>query len=579
MSFTVGLDTGAADARAAGLALDNGTVHDCPMSPDPPVSPQSGAPSSPSAAYGCRPSAFRGDSSPATTDIGRARHGDPSSGTAQIADLDAHTLAVLLADGTVSSVEVVRTLRRRIEEIDRSGPTVRAVLSTNPDAEAEAATLDAERRAGRTRGPLHGMPVLVKDNIDTAGPMGTTAGSLALAEVPPAADAPLVRRLRAAGAIVVGKTNLSEWANFRSNGSSSGWSAVGGLCVNPHALDRSAGGSSSGSGAALAAGLAPLAVGTETDGSIVCPAALCGVVGLKPTVGLIDGTGIVPISHSQDTAGPMARTVRDAAALLDVLARPGGGSGGGSYVAHCRRDGLRGARIGIPRRGLWGYSARADAIAEEAVRLLAAKGATIIDPADLPSMDELAASEAEMTVLSTEFKADLDRYLAGRMADRMDGGGGPRTLADLVAFNEAHAAEELVHFGQDRFEHALRTRGLTDPNYLDAVETCRRLGRTHGLDAALGGHDLDALVAPTYPPAWKIDLVNGDQLSGGCPQPAAVAGYPVLTVPCGTTGGLPVGLAFMGTAWSEAVLVRLAYAFEQALGLSLRPAYRPPQAG
>jgi amidase len=568
---------------ATGLALDNGTVHDWPMSPDPPVSRQSAVPPRGTAADGDQP---------------RASGADPSPVTAELAHLDAHALAGRLADGadrsdgSVTSVQLVRTLLHRIVEIDRSGPTIRAVLATNPEAEAEAAALDAERRAGRTRGPLHGLPVLVKDNIDTAGAMGTTAGSLALAGAPPAADAPLVRQLRAAGAIVLGKTNLSEWANFRSSGSSSGWSAVGGLCVNPHALDRSAGGSSSGSGAAVAAGLAPLAVGTETDGSIVCPAALCGLVGLKPTVGLIDGAGIVPISHSQDTAGPMARTVRDAAALLDVLApaRPGGhGRGGahaggdlgaGSYRAACRPDGLRGARIGVPRRGLWGYSTPADAVAEEAVRLLAAQGAIIVDPADLPSMDELAASEAEMTVLSTEFKADLDRYLAARFgtASRSDGQF-PRSLADLVAFNEAHAAEELVHFGQDRFETALRTNGLTDPDYLDAVETCRRLGRTHGLDAALGGYDLDALVAPSYPPAWKIDLVNGDQLAGGCPQPAAVAGYPILTVPCGTAAGLPVGLAFMGTAWSEAVLVRLAYAFEQALGLSLRPAYRPPQAG
>ncbi len=564
------------------------------MSPDPPVSRQSAAAGSRPATYGGQPGTGRGDPSPATS---------------ALASLDAHTLAEHVARGTLTSVEVVRALERRIDEIDRSGPTVRAVLGGNPDAEVEAATLDAEREAGRTRGPLHGIPVLVKDNIDTAGPMGTTAGSLALAGSPPATDAPLVRQLRAAGAIVLGKTNLSEWANFRSSGSSSGWSAVGGLCVNPHALDRSAGGSSSGSGAAVASGLAPLAVGTETDGSIVCPSALCGVVGLKPTVGLIDGGGIVPISHSQDTAGPIARTVRDAAALLTVLARPAGGAGGGvrggagggvrdgpaNYVSYCRRDGLRGARIGVPRRGLWGYSARADALAEEAVRLLAAQGATIVDPADLPSMDELAASEAEMTVLNTEFKADLEIYLASRFAggsasqadgqssDGRRGGdgqrGGPRTLADLVAFNAAHADEELVHFGQDRFEQALGTGGLTDPNYLDAVATCRRLGRTHGLDAALGGYELDALVAPTYPPAWKIDLVNGDQLSGGCPQPAAVAGYPILTVPCGTTSGLPVGLAFMGTAWSEAVLIRLAYAFEQALGPTLRPAYLPPQAG
>jgi amidase len=292
---------------------------------------------------------------------------DPSPATAGTAQLDAAVLGRRYADGSANAAGVVAELLRRIEEVDRSGPTLRSVISTNPDAEADAAALDAERAAGRVRGPLHGMPVLVKDNVDTEGAMGTTAGSLALADAPPKADAVLVRRLREAGAIVLGKTNLSEWANFRSSTSSSGWSAAGGLCLNPYALDRSAGGSSSGSGAAVAAGLAPLAVGTETDGSIVCPAALNGVVGIKPTVGLVDGTGIVPISHSQDTAGPLARTVSDAALLLGVLA-------GGDYTAHCQADRLRGARIGVPRQGLWGHSPRADALAEEAVRLLAARG-------------------------------------------------------------------------------------------------------------------------------------------------------------------------------------------------------------
>ncbi|MGH3491567.1 MAG: amidase [Actinopolymorphaceae bacterium] len=491
---------------------------------------------------------------------------------------------------------LVAALLRRIEEIDRAGPMLRSVIRTNPDALADAARLDAEvaEDRDRRRGPLHGVPVLVKDNIDTAGAMGTTAGSLALADTAPAADAPVVRRLREAGMVVLGKTNLSEWANFRSTGSSSGWSAVGGLCVNPHALDRSAGGSSSGSGAAVAAGLAPMAVGTETDGSILCPAALCGVVGIKPTVGLIDGTGIVPIAHSQDTAGPIARTVRDAAALLGVLASAGqtrrkegpvpGRRAYDDYRAYCHDDGLRGARIGVPRHGLWGYSARADALAEEAVRLLAARGATIVDPADLPSLDELTASDAEMTVLSTEFKVGIEAYLATRAPRPRQPApphlpDPPRTLADLVAFNDAHADVELAHFGQERFEDALRTGGLDDPDYREALETCRQLGRTEGIDAALHAHDLDALVAPTYPPAWKIDLVNGDQSTGSCTQAPAVAGYPVITVPCGAADGLPVGLAFMGTAWSEPTLVRLAYAFEQALGWSMPPVFRPPQTG
>ncbi|SDR74512.1 amidase [Actinopolymorpha singaporensis] len=527
---------------------------------------------------------------------------DPSPSTAEAAALNAAELRDRYATGATSAAEHVATLVRRIEEIDRSGPTLRSVLAVDPHAVDRAAERDAERARGRVRGPLHGVPVLVKDNIDTAdtadtaettdatgsgdgrtpGALPTTAGSLALAGVPTPADAPLVAALRAAGAVVVGKANLSEWANFRSGSSTSGWSAVGGLCVNPHALDRSAGGSSSGSAAAVAAGLAPLAVGTETDGSIVCPAALCGVVGIKPTVGLVSRTGVVPISHSQDTPGPIATTVADAALLLGVLAGSdpddaatmrSGRVAYSDYTRFCRPDGLTGARIGVPRAGLWGYSAAADALAEEAVRLLAARGATIVDPADLPSVDEIRESDAELTVLSTEFRADLESYLTTRRP------GGPRTLAELVAFNTDHADRELTYFGQDRFERALATRGLCDPVYVDALRTCRRLGRTHGIDAALGAGRLDALVTPAYPPAWKIDLVNGDQLSGACTTPAAIAGYPMVTVPCGAADGLPVGLAFVGTAWSEPTLIRLAYGFEQALRWRARPAYRPARIG
>ncbi|REF35953.1 amidase [Thermasporomyces composti] len=492
---------------------------------------------------------------------------DPSPSTADVAAWDARTLAEHLADGRLTAKAAVTTLLRRIAEIDHSGPSLRSVLSVAPDAVETAEALDAERAAGHVRGPLHGVPVLVKDNIDTVGAMGTTAGSLALVDSQPAGDATVVRRLRDAGAVILGKTNLSEWANFRSTSSTSGWSAVGGLCVNPYALDRSAGGSSSGSAAAVAAGLAPLAVGTETDGSIVCPAALCGVVGLKPTVGLVSTNGVIPIAKSQDTPGPIARTVWDAAALLNVLAEPSA-SRPRDYTAYCRDDGLRGARIGVPRRILWGYCDAADAAAEEAVRLLAASGATIVDPADLPGIEELSRSDAEITVLSTEFKVYLDAYLATRTP------GSPRTLADLVAFNEAHAEQELRYFGQDRFEAALRTRGLDDPDYRAALEACRLLGRERGIDAALAAHELDALVAPAYPPAWPIDLTKGDLIAGGCSQPAAVAGYPLLTVPCGLVDGLPVGLAFMGTAWSEPTLIRLGHAFERALDLTLWPTYR-----
>lgn len=479
----------------------------------------------------------------------------------------------------------MRALLARIDDIDCSGPTLRSVIRVNPRAEAEAEELDAEADAGRRRSPLHGMPVLVKDNIDTAGPMGTTAGSFALAEDSPRRDAPLVTRLREAGLVILGKTNLSEWANFRSTGSSSGWSAVGGLCLNPHALDRSAGGSSSGSGAAVAAGLAPLAVGTETDGSILCPSALCGVVGIKPTVGLINGRGIVPISHSQDTAGPIATTVADAAALLSILASTPyednlvthtpavpGRHAHQDYTQFCQPDGLRGARIGVPRKGLWGYSAAADALAEQAVELLASHGATIVDPADIPSYDALASSEDELTVLLTEFKVGIEAYLA-------DSERAVRSLEDLVAFNTAHAETELAHFGQEIFERALQTNGLADPAYQRARETCLRLGRSEGIDAVLSRHELDALVAPAYPPAWKIDLVNGDPRLGSCTQTAAVAGYPAVTVPFGTVDGLPVGLAFLGTAWSEPTLIRLAYAYETVRGPAPRPTFRPPRVG
>ncbi|GAA2759282.1 amidase [Actinopolymorpha rutila] len=546
----------------------------------------------PAAAPPPDPTAASPDSAAASLDSA-APPQDPSPATADAAGLDAAELRDRYASGATSAAEHVAALLRRIEEIDRSGPTLRSVLAVDPHAVDRAAERDAERARGEVRGPLHGVPVLLKDNIDTAdtadtaggGALPTTAGSLALAGVPTPADAPLVAALRAAGAVVIGKANLSEWANFRSGSSTSGWSAVGGLCVNPHALDRSAGGSSSGSAAAVAAGLAPLAVGTETDGSIVCPAALCGVVGIKPTVGLVSRTGVVPISHSQDTPGPIATTVADAALLLGVLAGadPGdvatmrsGRVAYSDYTKFCRPDGLAGARIGLPRAGLWGYSPAADALAEEAVRLLAARGATIVDPADLPSIDEIRESDAELTVLTTEFRADLESYLTTRRPD------GPRTLAELVAFNNDHADRELTYFGQDRFERALATRGLCDPVYVEALRTCRRLGRTHGIDAALGAGRLDALVMPTYPPAWKIDLVNGDQLPGACSIPAAIAGYPVVTVPCGAADGLPVGLAFVGTAWSEPTLIRLAYAFEQALSAPngrARPAYRPARIG
>ncbi len=481
-----------------------------------------------------------------------------------------------------SAVEAVATSLQRIAELDRSGPLLRSVIEVSPAAERLASERDAERAKGYIRGPLHGVPVLVKDNVDTAD-LPTTAGSYALTSDLPDADAPLVARLREAGAIVVGKANLSEWANFRSTHSSSGWSAVGGLCVNPHALDRSAGGSSSGSGVAVAAGLAPMAVGTETDGSIACPAALNGIVGLKPTVGLIPRTGVVPISHSQDTPGPMTRTVLDAARMLGVLAVTSATDpatlapdrrASADYTAFCSGE-VAGLRIGLPRKKLWGYSPQADSAAEAAVRLLAAHGVEVVDDADLPSLEELFEVDHELAVLRSEFKAGIAAYLATRGPD------GPKTLADLIAFNSDHADKELVHFGQEAFEQSVDAPDLDDPGYLHALAECRRLGRSEGIDAALRKHGVDALVMPSYPPAWKIDLVNGDHVNGSCTKPSAVAGYPILTVPSGMVDGLPVGVAFVGTAWSEPTLLRLGYAVEQLLNLGdqLLPAFRPAQAG
>lgn len=464
------------------------------------------------------------------------------------------------SDDVSSAVAAVEELQARGRAVD---PLVRAVCTPHPGALTAAARLDTERADGRVRGPLHGVPVLVKDNIDTAD-LPTTAGSLALAEQPPPPqDAVVVRRLRQAGCVVLGKTNLSEWANFRGTASSSGWSAYGGLTRNPYALNRSAGGSSSGSGAGVAAGLADLAVGTETSGSIVCPAALTGVVGLKPTVGLVPQQGIVPISHSQDTAGPMTRTVRQAAALLTVLA-----GGGTDYVAHCRGDDLTGVRIGVPRGPLWGYSAGLDRVTEEALVLLSGRGATLVDELSLPSPGE----EDLLTVLCHELKVDLEAYLATRKP------GGPRTLADLIAFNRDHADVELRYFGQELFELAENSDGLDAPQYVAARLAALRVGRD-GIDGLLRAHRLDALVMPSYPPAWSIDLVNGDHVLGSSSTHAALAGYPLLTVPSGLVEGLPVGITFSGTAHSDATLIRLAEAFEtariNAQGPFPRPEFQP----
>ena len=470
-----------------------------------------------------------------------------------------------MAEGRDTSRSLVAAYLARIDSLDKRGPALRSVLQTNPDALEIADRLDAERKAGRVRGPLHGIPVLLKDNIATGDRMLTTAGSLALT-APAPRDAFVVARLRDAGAVILGKTNLSEWANIRSTHSSSGWSARGGQTRNPYALDHSPSGSSSGSGVAVAASMAAVAVGTETDGSIVSPASVNGLVGIKPTVGLVSRTGIIPIAHSQDTAGPMARTVADAATLLTVLAGPdpadpatSGRRAPVDYTRGLDRRGLRGARIGVVRNRLFGSFPAADALASAAIVAIRAEGATVVDPVQIESLRSLDEDETE--VLLHELKSGLPAFF------EWWGPAAPvRTLEDIIAFNTAHADQELAYFGQELFELA-RTKGpLTSPAYLEALARGRRRAGPEGIDAAMKRHRLDALIAPTGGPAWPIDLVNGDGAAFP-PTPstvAAVAGYPHITVPMGSDRGLPLGLSFFGGAWSEATLIRIAYAYEQA---------------
>jgi len=448
-------------------------------------------------------------------------------------------------------------------------------IAINPEALAQAAALDRERAAGRVRGPLHGIPVLLKDNLDTGDRMRTSAGSLALAISPAPRDAFVVARLREAGAILLGKTNLSEWANIRSPKSSSGWSARGGQTRNPYVLDRSPCGSSSGTGTAIAASLAAVGVGTETDGSIVCPSSVAGLVGVKPTVGLVSRSGIVPISASQDTAGPMARTVADAAILLGAMTAPDPHDAAMApperraemdYRRFLDKGALQGARIGVLRKGVTGYSTHADALYERAVADLKRLGAEIVDPAD-PATD-LDVGEGELEVLLTELKDGLAKYLATRPDAPV------KSLADVIAFNEANAAKEMIHFGQEFFAIAQGMGSVTDPAFVASAARIRRLAREH-LDGALAKHRLDALVAPTGGPAWPVDPLNGDHHLGGSSRAPAVAGYPNVTVPMGEARGLPVGISFLGTAWSEARLLALAYAFEQGTGHRKAPRFRP----
>ena len=478
-------------------------------------------------------------------------------------DVDEATVADLqsaMASGGLTSLGLTETYLARIEAVD---PTLRSVLETNPDALEIADAMDAERRSGSVRGPLQGIPVLVKDNIDTADRMKTTAGSFALGDVKAARDAFVVGQLRDAGAVILGKANLSEWANFRSTRSSSGWSARGGQCRNPYDVDRSPCGSSSGSGVAVSANLCAVAVGTETDGSIICPSSVNGIVGIKPTVGLVSRSGVVPVSHSQDTPGPMARTVADAAALLSALsgaderdAATASARAEPDYTAFLDPDGLHGARIGVARK-LGGFNDRVDRLFDDAIAAMHELGAELVDPADIPHTDEL--EDPELEVFLYEFKADLEAYLGSLGPSQPH-----RTLADLIAFNVEHADVEMPFFGQELFEKAAEKGPLTEHAYLEALEICRRLSRTEGINAVMDERRLDALVAPSNAPAWRTDYANGDHYVGGNSTPAAVAGYPNVTVPMGFAFDLPIGISFMGRAWSEGTLIRLASAFEQA---------------
>jgi amidase len=507
------------------------------------------------------------------------RRSEPASsaGDFTIVEVPIAQLSAGMRSGEYTARSITQAYLDRIAALDHQGPAMHHVIETNPDALAIADTLDAERRNGRIRGPMHGIPVLVKDNIDSADRMSTTAGSRALEGHTPARDAHVVAQLRAAGAIVLGKTNLSEWANFRSSHSSSGWSGRGGQARNPYALDRTPSGSSSGSAGAVASSYCAVAIGTETDGSITSPSAACSLVGLKPTVGLVSRAGIIPIAHTQDTAGPMARTVTDAAILLSVLAGRDERDVATNrapvldvvvYTQALQSDGLKGARIGVARAKYTGYSVSTDAQFETALHAMKDAGAVIVDPTDIATAGKF--DDAEYEVLLYEFKADLQAYLA-----TLPAGARARTLDDLIAFNRAHASEEMPYFGQEIFEQAAKKGPLSSSAYKKALATCGRLARVKGLDATFAKHKLDAIVAPTQGPPALIDLVNGDPSGPSSTSPCAVAGYPAITVPMGYASGLPLGITFMGKAWSEATLLKLAYAYEQATKLRVPPRFLP----
>lgn len=511
--------------------------------------------------------------------LGAAREVAPSATSQNVKsfELDEVTISSLqdgMTSGKLTAHSLVEKYSSRINEIDKNGPAINSVIEMNPDAFSIADGLDQERKAKGPRGPLHGIPVLIKDNIDTNDRMMTTAGSLAMVGSRPLKDSFVAEKLRASGAVILGKTNLSEWANIRSSHSTSGWSGRGGLTKNPYALDRNPCGSSSGSGAGVSANLCAAAIGTETDGSIVCPASSNGVVGIKPTVGLVSRSGIIPISHSQDGAGPLCRTVRDAAILLAALTGidprdpATSGSQGKSYTDYtqfCDPNGLKGARIGIARK-YFGFSEAVDALMEQSLDVMKKQGAAIIDPADIETFGKF--DDSELLVLMYELKADLNAYLAGL---------GPnfpmRTLKDIIEFNETNREKEMPYFGQDLFVKAEGKGPLSEKAYLDALEKNHQLARTEGIDATMDKHRLDAMVAPTGGPAWITDLVNGDHVAGGSSNAAAVAGYPNINVTAGYISGLPVGISFFGRAWSEPTLIRLAFSFEQATKARQAPGF------
>jgi len=536
--------------------------------------------------------ALGGTAAALTPALGAARSvstgaGEPRNSVAayefKASELDEITIGELqegLKSGKFTARFLVEKYWVRVSDLDmrtdNGRATLNSVIEMNPDALSIADALDKERKAGKLRGPLHGIPVLIKDNIATGDRMMTTAGSLALVGAKVPKDSFVAQKLRAAGAVILGKTNLSEWANIRSSHSTSGWSGRGGLTKNPYALDRNPCGSSSGTGAGISANLAAVGIGTETDGSIVCPSSSNGLVGIKPTVGLISRAGIIPISHSQDTPGPMCRTVRDAAILLGVLAgvdpdddatASSAGKSQTDYAQYCDPAGLKGARIGVARK-YFGFNDAVDALMEQSLDVMRKQGAMLIDPADIATFGKF--DDTELVVFLYELKADLNAYLA-----RLGPGAPVRTLKDIIDFNERNREKEMPYFGQDLFLKAQAKGPLTEKEYLGALAKNYQLARSEGIDALMDKHQLDAIVAPTGSPAWVTDLVNGDHVAGGSSNAAAVAGYPNINVTAGSIFGLPVGISFFGRAWSEPTLIRIAYAFEQATKARKPPRFLP----